>query len=250
MRIAPLPSSIRPVPPLGIARGRTCPVEDQITEGCGTPGREESAGFRLPLVLLEFAVKRGLADSEQPCGGELVATSFAESAENGATLHFIERKKLVVLRRSFAHAMLEIGRQISDMEQGAGGKSDRALDSVLKFADISRPVVRDEARHGILGDLESLAAFRAEFLKEGANQERDVSLALTQRRQLDLDDVQTKKKVLAELALANSGFELPVGCGDHTHLNGNAIRGAHGLYFALLQCAKELRLQIHRHVAD
>ena len=90
----------------------------------------------------------------------------------------------------------------------------------------------------------------AEFLEEAIHEDRNVALALAQRRQLDLHHIEAKKQVLAELALAHGHVEIPVGGGDNASGDGNAIVRSHWLHFPFLQGAQELGLQVHRQIAD
>ena len=51
------------------------------------------------------------------------------------------------------------------------------------------------------------------------DQQRDVFLAIAQRRQLHRDDVQAVEQVLAKLALGNHFREVAVGGGDDAHVD-------------------------------
>ena len=75
-------------------------------------------------------------------------------------------------------------------------------------------------------------------------------LAVAQRRQLDVDDVQAVEQILAEAALLHLLLEVDVGGGDdpHVHLDGLHAAEAHEL--ALLHHAQQLGLRLARDVAD
>src|SRR5580704_248271 len=73
---------------------------------------------RLRVVLLQLSIERSLADSQEPGGPEFVATRFAEGTQNRAPFQFFERQKFVFVWQRRRHVVLEIRRQVADMQDG------------------------------------------------------------------------------------------------------------------------------------
>ncbi len=81
-------------------------------------------------------------------------------------------------------------------------------------------------------------------------EQRDVVLALAQRRQIDVDDVDSVEQFLAEAAGLDLGFEIFIGGAQHAHVERHRIVGAERVCLALLQRAQQLDLQRERQLAD
>ena len=83
-----------------------------------------------------------------------------------------------------------------------GAQHHRALDHVLELAHVARPVVVHQQVERFRRELEfGTRVLLAVLLEEVLHQQRDVVLALAQRRQLDRDDVQPVEQVLAEASV-------------------------------------------------
>src|SRR5580704_18858088 len=153
---------------------------------------------RLRVVLLQLSVERGLPDAEQASCGEFIPAGLAKRAQDGEALKLVEGQEFVGLMHEFGGAVLKVRGEVAGMEDRARAERDGTFDGIFKFADVSGPIVGDQAGHGVFGNLARVAIFVAEFFEERIDQERDVSLAFAERRHLDLDDVEAEKKVLAE----------------------------------------------------
>ena len=57
------------------------------------------------FILLKFAVERGLADAEQPRGGQFVPRSFPQRSENRAALERVERHEFIMVGLPFSDEM-------------------------------------------------------------------------------------------------------------------------------------------------
>src|ERR1700682_397858 len=62
------------------------------------------------VVLFQFTVQGGLADSQESCGGQLVSAGLAQRTENSSPLQFFKRQQLVGLGQLFGGGIVEIGR--------------------------------------------------------------------------------------------------------------------------------------------
>ncbi len=73
---------------------------------------------------------------------------------------------------------------------------------------------------------------------------------LPERRQGDADDVQPEEEILAELSVLYRGLEVPVGRGDHAHVDAHILPSAQPRELAVLEHLQQLRLQWRPHLAD
>jgi len=96
----------------------------------------------------------------------------------------------------------------------------------------------------------STAARQIHACQEVAREERDVALALAQRRQVDGDDIQAKQEVLAECPLGTHGRQVLVRGGDHAHIDHLDLVGAHRTNLSVLQHPQQLGLHGQGHIAD
>ena len=71
-----------------------------------------------------------------------------------------------------------------------------------------------------------------------------------QRRQVDRDDVEAVKEILAEPALAHFLLQIAIGAGDEAHVDADGLVAADALEFAFLQHAQELDLKAQRNFRD
>ena len=143
-----------------------------------------------------------------------------------------------------------IGNEIG-VDLRAGRQHHRALDDVLQLADVARPVVFLQQIQRLGGQLEvGLLVFLAVLLEEVLDQQRDVVLALAQRRQLHGDDVQPVVQVLAELAFVHHVAQIDVGRGDDPDVDLDRLDAAEAHELALLDDAQQLGLRLERDVAD
>ncbi len=88
------------------------------------------------------------------------------------------------------------------------------------------------------------------FADEVGGEGEDIVLALTQRRNLQVDDVQAIEKVFAEAASRTSSARSRLEVAMMRMLTGDGLAAADAVDHALLDGAQELRLQAHFHFAD
>src|ERR1700736_2263849 len=82
------------------------------------------------------------------------------------------------------------------------------------------------------------------------SQHGNVGAAVAESRQMYGHDVEAKIEVLAEGAIAISGFEIAVGSGDDTHVDVHLFIAADGANFFFLEHAKELGLHFQGQLAN
>src|ERR1043166_3406757 len=128
------------------------------------------------------------------------------------------------------------------------GEGDRPFDRVLQFPDISGPRVALERFQNFRRHREVAPA--AELLDEVADEKRDVLRTLAERRDADLDDIQSMEEVLAELAGLDEIPKILFGRDDDADVDLDRLRGADPLELPLLQDAEQLHLRHRLEVVD
>src|SRR6185437_2592220 len=84
---------------------------------------------------------------------------------------------------------------------------------------------------------------------EFLDQERDVFLAITERRHKKRNNVEAIEEVLAEVAARNLLFKVLVGSGDDADVDVDGLRSPHGKEALLVECAEDAGLRLEAHVA-
>ena len=119
------------------------------------------------------------------------------------------------------------GRCLRSMRRTRGIENHDALDDVLEFAHVAGPVVLARACEGFFADLHARAAVLAAKLgEEFAGEERNILLALAERRHKKRDNIEAVEEVFAEVALGDLFFEILVGGGDEAHVDAQGLRAA------------------------
>ena len=119
-----------------------------------------------------------------------------------------------------------------------------ALDQVLQFANVARPVILLQRGHQVCGKGAGAAVvFAVVVLEEIGDQVRNVARALAQRRHLQIHDVDAIEQILAESAAFDFRFQHPVGGADYAHFNFLVFLGADPAELAVLQQLQQLGLQ-------
>ena len=134
-------------------------------------------------------------------------------------------------------------------DHARGGHDHGPLDDVLQLAHVARPVVADEAIHGV-GGHPPLAQGLGVLGQEVLGEQRDVTAAIPEGGQRERDDIQAVEQVFPELPRLHHGLEVAVGGREHAHVHADQLVPADPLEGPLLQGAQQLHLQLGRHVAD
>ena len=175
---------------------------------------------------------------------------LAEDADNMTPLGLFQRGGLGCPD----HSCLPLGdrQQLApDFEHWVIGQYDGTFENVLQFADIPGPSVIAQASHGFLADsLDAFADAHGELVDQEMDEQRDVLLAIPQRRQMDGEDVETIVQVLAERLLADRLEQVAVGGRDDADIDLDRLLAADALELALLEDAEQLGLRVGRQLAD
>src|SRR5262245_11010003 len=189
-------------------------------------------------VTLEPAVERAARESERLRRLAHVALVSLEGAPNQLLLGLVQRQ-VIEGGAAFRRTQAEIGRAhlIADREQ------HRALDRMVQLAHVAGPGMGAQRlqRFG-LEPGQPLAVARGMALEEVGGEERDVVAPLAQRRQADLDRVDSEQQVLAEAPHRHLAAQVAVGGRDQPHRDPARAGRAHALELAGLEHAQELGL--------
>src|SRR5260370_40460801 len=88
------------------------------------------------------------------------------------------------------------------------------------------------------------------MLNKKIRQWNDVVLALPERRQGDLDDIQAVVEIDPELALIDRIGQLAIAGGHHAQVNLDVLKTAQAAEFPLLEHAQHLGLNLDGHLTD
>jgi hypothetical protein len=81
-------------------------------------------------------------------------------------------------------------------------------------------------------------------------QQGNIFAAVAQRRQAEIDHVEPVEEVFAEASLFDHDGQIAIGGGHDAGLDGDAMGGADGTDFLLLQRAQQLGLKVQSQLAD
>src|SRR6202011_2423202 len=114
-----------------------------------------------------------------------------------------------------------------------------------------RPVVLCQEVERVGHQLQlSLAILLTVLLEKMMHEQRHVVLAITQRWQLNGDDMETVEQILAKLPLLHHLAKVDVGRGDDPHVNLDGLHAAETHEVAFLDDAQELGLSLERDVPN
>src|SRR5690606_34091195 len=186
-------------------------------------------------------------------GGEaLVAVAHAQRLLDHAALDDLERgADLEADAAGAALALAESGGEVALAHAGVAAEDHRALDGVLELADVAGPAPGLQGLHGLGREaVERLAVLRAVPDEEVLGEQRDVAVALAQRRQVHADDVQAVEEVLPEAARLDLLLDVAVARGDDADVGVERLRAAHALVLALLEHPQQPDLHRRLHLGD
>src|SRR5499426_4241951 len=184
-----------------------CVADSYCYRGNPKVSRLDALALAHRLVLLELVAELPEGHLEEFGGLGLHATRAIERSlqipaldgvEGGLEIETILRDvdTLQPLHRTFAPHGLG---QRFHADHVLPAEHDGPLQHVLQLADVARPVVALEHRHGLRGhSADVLPQFLAELLQEMGDEERDVFPALAEGWELDGNHVQSIEEVLAQ----------------------------------------------------
>lgn len=121
---------------------------------------------------------------------------------------------------------------------------------ILKLANISRPVVREEMLFDFGIEFKTGSPLFIEPIEEMLGNQGDVTSSLTERRQMDIDHIEPVEEVLTKAALLNFRGQIPVGCGDDPDIDMDQFLSTDAADDTFLNDPEQFLLQSRRGVAD
>src|SRR5262245_56246410 len=128
-------------------------------------------------------------------------------------------------------------------------ENHRPLDRIPQLAHVPRPCAGAKSIGGFVGKADD-PAISAERAEHSLCQRDDVLRSLAQRRNVDLNDLDAVKQILAKAAGFDRGLKIDVGRRDDAYVGTSDRRVADALILAILSEAEELGLQFQRQVSD
>ena len=125
------------------------------------------------------------------------------------------------------------------------------MQSIFKFTHVAAPVMRQQPLDRQLADWAQrhVVGFGILFDKE-FGQNRNIVRAFAQRRNIEVNDIQTEIKVFSEVACVDFGLKITVrGC-QNTHIDFNRAFAAKPINFLFLNGTQQFCLQADVHFAD
>src|SRR5215472_15104673 len=131
------------------------------------------------------------------------------------------------------------------------GEDHRALDRVLEFAHVTGPVVAGQSEQGFFREsLDGFGVLIRIHFQEMHRQELYVFLALAERRNAKVDDVQSIEEIFAESLIFNFLEEVLIRCSENAHVRINSTSSTKPLEFAVLKDAQQFHLNRRTDLAD
>ncbi len=137
------------------------------------------------------------------------------------------------------------GREMNGPDHALVDRDDQPLDQILKLSNVSRPGVLlqrlDRCRRQ---DLLVAPVFRAERPKEHRGDEREIFWPVTQGRKGDRDHRETVVQVLAKGSSLHRVFEVLVGGGNESDVDGDRVSSAQPSNLAVLEHTEKIDLHL------
>ena len=197
------------------------------------------------LVVAEFELVGGFA----LVPGDVLENAAQQAEFKGSHLCF----KSTAHTGGCGRVLGDFGRQIAGFYRASPRHTGGAFDREFEFAHIARPAIRHQVFHCRIGKFALLKAgdFLDDLLDKIMGQWGNVFAAFAQRGESQHLKAQSVIEVLAESALGDLGFEIGIGRGDHAHIDqGDGLRAAHALNFAVFDGAQDILLKFGRGIAN
>src|SRR5258708_743863 len=210
-------------------------------------GNEILLGTR-DAKLLHPEVKRRPLDS-QTCGRPVGASDnppgLLESLANVVSLRVLQGNRSKGFR--FGGTLQTRERGVQDV---ARSEDNAPLDEILEFANVPRPLIRDEGRHRFGRNVFDLLIHPAGInLDKMFDQRRNVFPAFPQRWQWDRKHIQTVVEVATKFVALHHVNQIPVGRSYQANVHLVSPSAAQALELLLLQDTQQFRLQSPRNIS-
>ncbi|MCK7492813.1 MAG: hypothetical protein MZW92_15760, partial [Comamonadaceae bacterium] len=132
-----------------------------------------------------------------------------------------------------------------------GRHNNEALDDILKFTDVARPMISSQYLHRLRGkNFTDTAFFVAKIVEKVLCQQGDIFSACPKRRHVKRDDIQPVEEVFTKPAIADLLFEMLVCRSNDTNINFDCAGPADTFEFSLLKDSEDFSLGFQTHVTN
>ncbi len=191
-------------------------------------------GFLLisQAVTLHHFVKRSARYLEQARSTRFIAAAVIENAAEMGTQDLIQSHGIIAAVGSTA---VSLQRHITRTDKAARRKDHSTLNDIFQLPNIAWPVVLLQEFHGTWREIMHLLALAmASLRQEVFDQKGDVIPAFAQGRQMKHNATETVIEICTKDAGFHTGFQVGVGRGDDTDINGSGHSAADPADFPLL----------------
>lgn len=193
----------------------------------------------------EKTVEAGAADAEHVGGFHAIAAAGFEHAHDVRAADFVkwDRAPFGVGQRHTMARLLDVLRQVANVDEIRAVRDRGAGNDVFEFADISRPFVMDQSDLSATSEsAEEFVVGFGVFLQEVLHENRNVFIALAQSGNANFDAAEPVEKIFAETACQNFGAQVAIYRCDHAYIHFFHFGRTDALNLAILDHAEKLRL--------
>src|SRR5580765_1950718 len=173
-------------------------------------------------VFFKLVMQRLQADAENLGGAGLVITGRLQSFQDELFLGLFHGRAYAqmdgvgVMNRG-TNILAESGGQVLGLDQAAFTNDDGALQSIAQLTDVAGPGIALEKVQHRLADIRHLAfVFLVHLREQGPYQFADIVLVIAQRRHMNIEDIETVIKILAQFSFLDCLVGNLVGGGEDT----------------------------------
>src|SRR4029077_14147361 len=146
-------------------------------------------------------------------------------------------------RRPLQAATPDLRRQEIQADRTPATQDNRALQGIFQLAHVPRPWVRDQGLQHLRVEVWSGSpVLQGEGAQEVIGEEGDVIAPTPEGGEVHYNDVEAIEQVLPELSPFDEFLEVDIGGRDDPDIHPDALHGAEGQEFPLLDHPQELRL--------
>jgi hypothetical protein len=146
---------------------------------------------------------------------------------------------------------VDVRERLGNLHDRSAGEDTSTLQDILQFSNVAWPGIGYESVHVLLPyAFEGLRQFALKVLKEMGDDERDVLASLTERRNVDRQDVQSVEEIFPEAMVGDLLHQVPIGGGDQPYIDVDRPGASDALEFMLLQHPQQFDLRIQGQISD
>ncbi len=141
--------------------------------------------------------------------------------------------------------------EIFHIEYPTGIDRDQTFNNIFQLAHITRPVVMHKRLHcSLIKSLHLAVKLLIVLLQKVLDEQRNIALALSQRRHLNVNDIEPVVQIFTKGLRFDHLKEILIGSRHNPHIDANRLGAANPLEFALLQHPQQLGLHLQTQTAD